>query len=249
MTEERNGIRFCGLRIARKTDFVALTALTLSVGAILWQVIAFMRGAQTDMVLPGEIVLFSNFCENDKQIQFLEVIGPVTYVNSGNIGYNDVLLDEKLHIKFSTRLAQAPLQLEAGEIVKISHNDTEPAKSHCKDRKSSGEYPGITIENIVAEPVVTLNAGSALAHTTHYFVDSKVCNEEWKDCKAQTKGITYTEFVKSSRPGDTIEIEYHAKFLNDGHKKRRCLFKLTKEMIRHFSLVYNLSTDCVRFED
>ena len=249
MNGNGNGIRFFGLHIARNTDFVALAALTLSVGAILWQVIAFMRGSQTDMVLPGEIVLFSNYCEKEKEMQFLEIISPVTYVNSGNVGYNDVLLDEKLHIRFPVRFARQPLQLEAGEIVKMSHNDFMPKEAYCDNRKSTEIYPGITIETIVAEPVVTLNAGSALAHTTHFFVDSKICNEEWKECLPQPRGIAYEELVQKTRPGDVIEIEFHAKFLNDGYKKRRCAVKFTNEMKMHFESMYNLSTDCVELTD
>lgn len=238
------GIKFFGLHIVRKTDFVALAALALSVSAILWQVIAFMRGSQTDMVLPGEVVLFSNYCEKDEGIQFLEIIGPVTYVNSGNFGYNDVLLDEKLHITFPTHTKRHPLQLEAGEIVKISHNDNWPSKEYCDNRKSSDVYPGITIESIATVPIVTLNAGSALTHTTHYFLDSKICSENWKDCRSQTGGITYREFVKRTQPGDIIEIEFHAKFLNDGYKRGRCAVELSEQMIEHFTSMYNLSTDC-----
>ena len=241
--QKKNSIKIFGLIIERKTNFVAISAFLLSFITLgwtsMWYVIGYLRGPEIDFIIPDKVALFANFCEGKKDIQFIEIIAAVAYSNTGWIGHNDVLLDEKMHIK----LGGKNIQLTANNIVKTHDNDV-PSDGFVCNEQEQGVYPKITIESIGSANVTVLNAGSALAREVHYVVDDKSCDPEWSGCVRQNGGLTYDQFIKMVKH-EKIEIEFHVNFLKDGYKRARCGITFDQKMLTHFTSKYNLSTSCI----
>ena len=239
-------IKLLGLRIERRTDIAAIAAFLLSMIVVSWEVVMYFQGPRVKVVPSESVTFFANFCE--ERNKFLEVLRSTAYVNAARVGYNDVVLDEKVHLKFPRRWEIAPVQLHAGRVVRQTDNDLEPGVSFCTERESQSYYPGITIENAEEEVVAPVQGGSVLARTVQFFTDSKMCGADWEDCKVQSKGVELDEFLTSAREGDKVEVEFHARLLVVGNKVERCVVKLTKDMLRHLAYNQYLSTDCSTLE-
>ena len=243
--DEKNGEKnIFGLIIERKTNFVALSAFILSFITLGWTsisyVIGYLRGPEITFIIPDDVILFANLCEQNKNIQFIEIIASIAYSNTGWRGHNDVLLDEKIRMKLGNN---PNIQLKADDIVKIHDNNLSSKNFDCDKQSKQGNYPRITIENISSAKRIVLGAGSVVDREVHYVVDSEVCDPEWSECVKQYSGLTYARFIEKEIRN--IEIEFHANFLKDGYKRARCSIILDDKMFNHFKGNYNLPTSCM----
>ncbi len=81
----------------RKVSLLALTSFVLSLIAITHQFIGYMRGAIIDPYPPSLLTLTRfNFGTTNKPQYFLNIEGPITYTNRGELGYNDVVSSERI---------------------------------------------------------------------------------------------------------------------------------------------------------
>src|SRR5690349_7220304 len=81
---------FLGLRVARKTEIIALVAFVLSVSGVLWQVFNYTLGAVVRLFPSDQIVVAAvnkigrNYSGQDN---LLALIATMSYVNEGDVGH------------------------------------------------------------------------------------------------------------------------------------------------------------------
>lgn len=91
-------INFFGLfEIERKTSLLALVAFLLSLSSVFYQISVFLRGPDIKLFQPEEIMIGSIGGDIDKD--YLSIIAGMSYVNSGETGYNGVVLKETISFK------------------------------------------------------------------------------------------------------------------------------------------------------
>lgn len=91
-----NESKLLGLSIERKTNLVALAAFVLSLGAILAQLPALLRGPQLKL-LPVRQVIF-DIRKKDDTPPYIVLVARLNYINTGATGYDDIVLDERATI-------------------------------------------------------------------------------------------------------------------------------------------------------
>ena len=243
MTWREHSLNLFGLRIERQTDFVALAAFLLSLAGVSWQAAIQLRGPDVQFHPPDEIVLFANICEPNEQLRFLEAIAAMTYTNTGPPDFNDVVLDEKVHVSFPSHYNLSKTQLSQGPVVVLSDNDLQSGEHSC-DAGERRDYPKLSIEHQPTTSIVTIGGGSAVSRSIHFYADASVCDSRWSNCEIQGSPVYFEQLLSRLMPGHTIELEFHSRFLKEGYRVGRCSITFGQPMIDRLSETYNLPTSC-----
>src|ERR1700761_85111 len=96
---------FLGLRVARKTEIIALVAFILSASGVIWQVILYTRGAVVTLFPSDQILLTAtdalgrNYAGEES---LLALVATMSYVNDGEAGQNAVIRREYISFSLGT---------------------------------------------------------------------------------------------------------------------------------------------------
>lgn len=149
-------IKFFGIEIEKKTDFLAFAAFLISVTGIIYQVIVFFRGADVNLIPPEQVVL-RTYSYYDEEEKYLAFIVPLAYVNTGHLGYNAIIKKEK--IKFIIKGNEYEHQWQYFIF-------THPEKTNLLSENKEPAHP------------FALMAGGAKAHETFFVAYPQPCPEK-----------------------------------------------------------------------
>ena len=84
------------LTVKRETDLVALAAFILAFAAVAYQVAEYFRGAQVKLFGPEQILIHGDNIDGQDYVRFAT---RMSFINSGDIGYNAVIGRELLQVQ------------------------------------------------------------------------------------------------------------------------------------------------------
>jgi hypothetical protein len=92
------------IRIQRKVDILALTSFFLSLIAISHQFIEYVRGPMVDKYPPALVTLVRyNYGTLDNPTYGLNLAGPLSFTNRGDIGYSEVVTSERVTFSWPSK--------------------------------------------------------------------------------------------------------------------------------------------------
>lgn len=137
-------IRVFGIQIERKTDILAFAAFLISLLGVATQAAFFVRGADVELFVTEQVLLMGDKIRDEK---YARIAARMTYVNRGQVGYNDILRQE---------------------LVRFKIGNTE-YEHYWQDYTSSKEEGGKLSMNIRGDALpVAINAGSSESHETFF---------------------------------------------------------------------------------
>ena len=87
-----------GLKISREVNVLALIAFILSTSSLALQGWQYWRGAQVTMTVGERVNLVRHINPARKEVPFLMVNARLNYLNSGAVGRDALIGDERLHV-------------------------------------------------------------------------------------------------------------------------------------------------------
>lgn len=178
-----------GLRVARKTEIIALVAFMLSLGGVMWQVVNFARGAVVRLFPSDQVVLTAvnklgrNYAGQDNN---LALIASMAYSNEGDVGHNAIIRREFIEVEFGNRT--------------VEHRWYEFGSSDLKDgaldfKRDSEARPF---------PVI---AGAAVSHETLFAAWEIDCTaEEVKNCDGRANFVKWEDFLKAVKTDGKVKV-------------------------------------------
>jgi hypothetical protein len=95
--DEKISIRFLGLLIERKTDFLAFAAFLISVGTLATQIAFFLKGPDVKLIPPRQVLI--NREQYSEKEHYVRLSAIMSYVNKGQPNYNDIIREELATMK------------------------------------------------------------------------------------------------------------------------------------------------------
>lgn len=170
------------IRIKRDIDILALIAVFLSVGSVVYNIIGALEGADIQSYPPQQISIFN---EKVGPFNYVAFVVPMVYTNKGRAGYNGVLKQELIRFKIGGK------QYEHYWHEFVSTSDLKG----CPIKKKEGD----------AQPVV-ITAGNVVAHETFFFprsteVKAGQKNQKWENF------LTWDDFCAGLAEDPVFKIE------------------------------------------
>jgi hypothetical protein len=95
--EENDSWSVLGFLISRKIDFVAFAAFLLSIGALGFQISAYLKGAELKLLPPDQVFMRKDTSYSDKIPRAL-FGASLIYANSGEKGYSAIVRRELMYV-------------------------------------------------------------------------------------------------------------------------------------------------------
>jgi hypothetical protein len=189
---------FLGLRVARKTEIIALAAFTLSLGGVLWQIENLARGPVITLFSPDQIIIATA----DKlgrnypgQPNLLLLIASMTYVNSGNTGHNAIIRRENISFSLEDR--------------EVEHQGDQFGYSDIKDGNLVFHADG------PARPF-PINASSAVTHETLFAAWPVQCDGATNRCDPRRNFVKWDDFLKEIKITKRFSVTMSAEVYSSG---------------------------------
>jgi hypothetical protein len=223
--------RFLGLRVARKTELIALAAFFLSVTGLLWQIFHYVRGPLVTLFHSDQVVITS-FDKVGKNYQdepdLLGLIATFSYVNDGDIGHNAVIRQEYIKFELGNR------QIEHQGYL-VGKADLEGGRNLAfKDEK-------------VASPFAVM-AGSAVSREVLLRPRQVHCDQVTKDCNPRANFVLWDEFLKAIKLTKEIKLKMGALIYSKAPTEAACEIRLRDWEITLLEKDRWLTVGCVRSE-
>jgi len=230
--EEASLWNFFGLQVARKTEFIALSAFALSITTLAWQIVNSTVGAVVK-VFPTDQVVFTAVDKLGRnypgQPNLLSVIARMAYVNEGDTGHNAVVRREYLHFSLGNR--------------QIEQRWYEFGSSDVQDGKLT------FVRDSDAHPI-PLNAGSAASHETLFAAWEIDCAQiPSKQCDPAGNFVKWDDFLAAIKTTKEISLDTSADVFPDQHVAAGCLVRLRDWEIGVLESEQWLSAACVAKND
>ena len=178
-----------GLRVGRKTEIIALAAFTLSIGGLVVQAVNLVRGAAVQVFPSDQIVISSTnklgrrYVEEQNRVAF---IAAMDYVNTGDVGYNAVIRQERIVVSAGGR----PIEHRWYE---FGSSDIDEAGALVFKRDTEARpFP--------------INAGSAVSHETLFTPWEIDCAENDTVCDPRTNYWTWDAFLQTVKATPELTV-------------------------------------------
>ena len=191
--------KLVGIEIEKRTDLISFIALLLSiltaVGSTLYLTYGFFRGAKVDIYPDDQVLITKEDCGQNEGVECLRLGAPVAFINRGEIGYDEVVRQLLVTLKFSDG---SEYEQEWNEFVTFS---------------KEGDY----LKKGPVEPAVPLQirAQNALSREIYFSPFRKPdcpvgekANCEWKNY------LEWDDFLKKLVVGEDIKVTITAKSLD-----------------------------------
>jgi hypothetical protein len=183
---------FLGLRIARKTEIIALVAFILSASGVIWQIIIYTRGAVVTLFPTDQIVLAAtdklgrNYSGEDS---LLALIATMSYVNDGEAGQNAIIRRE--YISFA--LGASNIEHRWYE---FGSSDVENIAQTFKRDSEARPFP--------------VAASSATSHETLFAPWEIDCSAATTPCNAAKNFVKWSDFISAIKTNPSITFTTQA---------------------------------------
>lgn len=199
---------FLGLRIARKTEIIALVAFILSASGVIWQIYIYTRGAVVRL-FPTDQILFTatdtlqrNYAGEDN---LLALIATMSYVNDGDAGQNAVVRRENISFSLGS--------------LNVEHRWYEFGTSDV----NNGSLKFKTDSEARPFPVA---AASATSHETLFAPWEIDCSTMGTSCNPAKNFVKWSDFISSIKSNPVITFTTKADVYPSKRITATCTVKL-----------------------
>jgi hypothetical protein len=222
---------FLGLQVARKTEFIALAAFSLSISTLIWQLINQTVGSVVKLFPTDQIVITAvdklgrNY---SGQTNLLALIATMAYVNEGDTGHNAVIRREYINFSFGDR--------------HIQHRWYEFGSSDIQDgnltfKRDSDAHP------------FPINAGSAVSHETLFTAWEIDCEHLPKGCDPAENFVKWDDFLQTIKSTKQLSLNTSADVFPSRKVTAGCLVRLRDWEIAILEKEQWLSAACIEKND
>ena len=191
--------KLLGIEIEKRTDLISFIALLLSilatVGSTFYLTYAFIKGAKVDMYPDDQVLITKEDCGRGDGDECLRLSATVAFSNSGEIGYDEVIRQLLVALKFSDG---SEYEQEWYEFVTFSNED-----GHLKKGPVESAVP------------LQIRAQNALSRDIYFTPFRKPdcpvgekANCEWNNY------LKWDDFLKKLVIGENIKVTITAKSLD-----------------------------------
>ena len=170
--------------LGRYTDLVAAIGASIAIIMGLYELVGFLTRAETILFPPRQITLVA-YKYPDSEDEFLRINARMAYANSGQPGYNSIVIEEIVKFK----LGAVPRE--------------QVGQSYESFRYDSGKLVSNYISDAKPLPV---NAASSESHETFFAPHPVPCGEVTELCDPNKNFLEWTKFV--SLVSQTGKIEF-----------------------------------------
>jgi hypothetical protein len=198
------------LTIKRETDLVALAAFVLAFAAIAYQVAEYFRGAEVQLFPPEQMLIHGEKSSGGQT--FVRFAARMSYVNSGDIGYNAVVGRELLQVQIGGK----------------AYSQTWQSFIHS----GSADGQVLSLGEVVEAAPTPIDGGDAMTHETYFApwpIDCK--GAAGTDCKPFANFMTWDSFLASIKPGDVLKFDLTASILGKGALLTTCTVDVSDSLI------------------
>lgn len=201
------------MTIKRETDLVALAAFVLAFAAVAYQVAEYFRGARVTLYGPEQMLIHGDNIDGENYVRFAS---RMSFINSGDIGYNAVIGRELLQV----------------EIGGKPYTQTWQSFIH------SGSPDGKTLSlgDMVEAVPTPVDGGDAISHETYFSpwpIDCK--GATGSNCNPTANFMTWDTFLKSIKPGDVLKFTLTADIFGKNPETATCTVDVNDAVIAQLS--------------
>lgn len=197
------------LTIKRETDVVALAAFVLAIAAVIYQVSAYFRGAQVTLFGPEQMLIHGDkYPDGQTYVRFAT---RMSYLNSGDIGYNAVIGRELLRVEISNTVYT---QTWAYFI-----------------QSSSPDSKTLSLGEQVEAVPTPINGGDSKTHETYFAPWPIDCKGAGSDCKPEANFMPWDTFLNSIKSGDVLKFQMTTEIYGEKAQTASCTVDVTAELL------------------
>jgi|GEM_PF-2129255 len=199
---------FLGLQVARKTEIIALSAFSLSISTLLWQIINYTVGPVVRLFPTDQIVITAtdklgrNYSGQDN---LLALIATMAYVNGGDTGHNSVIRREYLDFSMGDR--------------RVQHRWYEFGSSDIQNGN-------LTFKRDSEAHPFAVNAGSAVSHETLFAAWEIDCEPAMKQCDPGGNFVKWDDFIKTIMTTNQLSFSASADVYPSNRVTAACVVRL-----------------------
>lgn len=184
------------LKISYETNILTLITFAMSVAALVWQTVDYVKGAEVHLIQPEQIVIAASgpaeFPDRDGGGPYIHFIARMSYVNSGAAGYNATIRAERVRITVAGRRFEQ-------RWFRYVHSDADKADATKL----------VVNEPSEARPL-PLTAGSSESHETLFQPWEKECASFQPQCDRRENYVDWKTFLEWFAPSRKLELEFLA---------------------------------------
>lgn len=198
-----------GFELELRTDFLALAAFLMALVSALYQLSGYLRGDQVTLHPPPQVTItFSDYGGGQR---YLRLGARMAYSNSGHVGYNAVLAEERVHFSFD-------------EVQYLQYWQAFQTFDSIGDKL----VPHFQSD---AHPVPVM-AGSAKSHETFFAAQPERCRKG-QSCDPWVHLIRRGPFLKGIQNSSTLEFIFEASLVGGGELSVACEIDVTDDLRRN----------------
>jgi hypothetical protein len=183
------------LKISYEANILTLITLVMSVGSLAWQTVNYLKGAETRLIPPEQVVIADSGAAkfpNRDGGPYVHFIARMSYVNTGAAGYNATIRAERVRVTVSGR------QFEQNWFRYV-HSDAD-----------STEATKLVVDKVSEARPLPLTAGSAESHETLFQPWEKECPSSLPQCDRRENYIDWKTFLEWFTSSRKLELEFLA---------------------------------------
>ena len=219
--------------VKREIDVISLSALLLSIAAIVWQAVTFFTGAQLQLVAHDQIVILRSDVAKFEGADgpFMHIIARMGYVNKASAGYSTVVQRERLVISIGQRSFEH-------QWYKFVTADTGSLPTELVVTKKTDTLPFVVA------------AQGSESHATLFQPWPKTCPAGQKDCKQDEAYLKWSEFLAMLAALKDSERYITLKFLVDEYGRsstheQQCRIRISNPALQRLEKQGWTSPRCV----
>jgi hypothetical protein len=197
-----------GLKVARKTEILALAAFMISISGILWQLLNYARGPVISLFPSDQVTMTAanklgrNYAGQDN---LLALIATMAFVNEGDTGKNGVIRREYIGFDLGNR--------------HIEHRWYEFGSSDVQDGN-------ITFKRTGEASPLPVTAGSAISHETLFAAWENDCENAPAGCDPGGNFVKWDDFLKAIKTNNRLVISTSADIYPSKRLTASCVVRL-----------------------
>jgi hypothetical protein len=197
-----------GLKVARKTEIIALAAFMISVSGILWQLLNYARGPVISLFPSDQVTITAvnklgrNYTGQDN---LLALIATMAYANEGDTGKNGVIRREFIAFDLGNR--------------HIEHRWYEFGTSDVQDGI-------ISFKRTSEASPLPVTAGSAISHETLFAAWENDCENAPVGCDPGANFVKWDDFLAAIKANNQLTITMSAEIYPSKRLTASCVVRL-----------------------
>ncbi|MEM8555554.1 MAG: hypothetical protein AAGF71_12120 [Pseudomonadota bacterium] len=202
-----------GLKIDLRADFLALTAFILSIIVALYQLTGFLVGPNVVLFSPPQILL--RFDGTNSTERILRIGARMAFINSGQLGYNASIAEERVEYTLDDRLYIQKWQTyqsfsrEGNALVPLLRSDAHP---------------------------IQVNAGGSVSHETYFAPHPERCHSQ-PNCQKWRNNHNAKSFLTSISRVDFVDFLFVAQIYGSDEIHVLCRVDVDRDLLLNLTLL------------